>query len=459
MLQRYGPIVRLEPNQVAIGDPDLWEEMHRMGSGFRKTPFHEKLRIGPDHMLFSMTDVRQHAARRKLFARALTMDALRRNWEEQVRAKVELGIDQIKKEAGVGVADVHKWWRLLAGDVTALLSFGESFDMLESGGENENERYFAALENAGVSIVLRAVFPPLSFLARVLPWKKLKEIVNANEVITDKGTIAVTNLRATGLGRPNLFSNMLAEAEKVHDGGEREGNVLTDDAIRSEAAGFLLAGSDTTGAALTYVVWAVLKRPDLQRRLEEEVARLSPGFTDKDVEGLSLLNNVVDEVLRLYSPASGSVLRLTPPQGVTWHGCYIPPRTVVITQGWTLVRDETLFPDPERYVSPKGLFVTLSTVPRQLLTLPRSFDETRFENATEKQRRVAQPFGLGTRSCIGISLAKMEMRLATALFFRKCRGVKLSKNMTDDMMQQLMKFFTYPKGNKCEITLVEGLSQ
>lgn len=88
-----------------------------------------------------------------------------------------------------------------------------------------------------------------------------------------------------------------------------------------------------------------------------------------------------------------------------------------------------------------------------------SFDESRFENATEKQRRVAQPFGLGTRSCIGIHLAKIEMRLATALFFRKCRGIRMGNNMTDDMMEQLMKFFTIPKGNKMDVTFVEELSQ
>jgi len=50
----------------------------------------------------------------------------------------------------------------------------------------------------------------------------------------------------------------------------------------------------------------------------------------------------------------------------------------------------------------------------------------------------------------------MEMRLATALFFRKCKGAVLGQEMTDDMMEQLMKFFTYPKGNRCDITLYEG---
>jgi len=362
MLTKYGPVVRLEPNQIAVGDPDLWEEINRMGSPFRKTPFHEKLRIGPDHMLFSMTDVKQHSNRRRLFARALSMDALRKNWEPQVRAKVELCIDQIRAQAQHGVADVVRLFRLMAGDTIALLSFGQSFDMLENGVDSENE-YFKALEDAGVFIVLKDILPFLITLAPILPWKRLRQIVNADKLITEKGSIAVNNLRDKRLDRPNLFSNMLAAAEKGED------KLLSDGAIRSEAAGFLLAGSDTTGAAMVYVVWAVLKRPDLQKRLEDEVAALQPDFTDKDLEQLPLMNKVIEEALRLYNPASGSILRRAPPGGVTWHGYHIPADTIIVTQQWTLVRDEKLFPHAERYSSQRETQYSHGWGPDKVLTL------------------------------------------------------------------------------------------
>ncbi|KAK4447178.1 cytochrome P450 [Podospora aff. communis PSN243] len=430
---RYGPVVRLSPARVAINHTSAWEEIHRIGAGFRKTKFHESIVIGPEQMLFGIRDVKKHKERRKLFARALGMGVLRENWEYKVREKAELAVRRIREEAEKGRADVVKWWRLMAGDVIAFLSFGESFDLLEDAeGDNEEDKgdeYFKALDNAGVNILLDSLFP--KFLLRGLGrvWKGLGKIVFANDVITERGAVAVKNLREVGQGRPNLFSNMLAEADKA------ESVWLTDDAVRSEAAGFLLAGSDTTGMALTYMVWAVLRRPDLQRRMEAEVATLSPDFTDKDVEKLSLLNNVLDEVLRLYNPGSGNIIRDVPESGVTFHGHFIPSGVVISTQQWTMVRDDSLFPNAEE------------------------FDETRFEHATDKQRRVAQPFGIGTRSCIGIHLAKMELRLATALFFRECRGIKISKNMTEDMMIQRMKFFTYPKGNRCDITLVESLAQ
>ena len=349
MHQKYGPIVRVEPDRVSISDTSLWEEIHRMGSGFRKTDFHEKLRVGPDHMLFTIVDVRQHAARRRLFARALTMDTLRRNWESQIRAKVELCVAQIRGEAESGFADVCQWWRLMAGDVIALLSFGESFDLLENGRGSKNE-YFVALENAGVNLILSQVFPFLPLVAKLLPFKKLRDIMDANRVVTEKGSIAVRNLRSAHLDKANLFSNMLAEVDKAQDVVDRDADVscLSDDAVRSEAAGFLIAGSDTTAMSLTYMIWAILNKPDLQRRLEEEVAQLDPAFTDKDIEALPLLKQTMDEALRIYNPGSGPLLRRTPAEGVTWHGHFIPGGLNVSTQSWTMVRDESVFPDPER---------------------------------------------------------------------------------------------------------------
>jgi cytochrome P450 len=50
---------------------------------------------------------------------------------------------------------------------------------------------------------------------------------------------------------------MLAQSEAAAEKFE-----LTDDDIRKEASNFILAGADTTAITLTYLVWAVLKRPD-----------------------------------------------------------------------------------------------------------------------------------------------------------------------------------------------------
>jgi cytochrome P450 len=66
---------------------------------------------------------------------------------------------------------------------------------------------------------------------------------------------------------------------------------------------------------------------------------------------------------------------------------------------------------------------------------------------------------IGSRGCIGRHLAMMELRLAAALLFRECRGLRLCKSVTDDSMEQVMRVFTSSKGGKCEVTLVDDLAQ
>jgi cytochrome P450 len=89
---------------------------------------------------------------------------------------------------------------------------------------------------------------------------------------------------------------------------------------------------------------------------------------------------------------------------------------------------------------------------RHRLTRDR-FDETRFENPTPEMKAAYQPFGAGVRACLAPALARMELRLASAKFFRECRGARLAPDMTDDDMTQKMLFFVFPKGKKCNIVV------
>jgi cytochrome P450 len=80
-----------------------------------------------------MRDPHQHAARRRLFARAFSNNSLLTHWEPEIRQKTQLAVAKIKNDAQNGSADILKWWTLMATDVIAHLSFGESFRMLELG--------------------------------------------------------------------------------------------------------------------------------------------------------------------------------------------------------------------------------------------------------------------------------------------------------------------------------------
>ncbi|CAG9946384.1 unnamed protein product [Clonostachys rosea f. rosea IK726] len=135
--QRYGSVVRLPPNQLAFCDPDAFIAIHKIGGGFTKTQWYEDFSGGAGGIgigLCAMTDVKNHASRRKLFARAFSAASLRSNCEDVVKEKVEKTVSRIMIEArDTGEADIMKRRILTASDIIGQLSFGESFELPESG--------------------------------------------------------------------------------------------------------------------------------------------------------------------------------------------------------------------------------------------------------------------------------------------------------------------------------------
>ncbi|CAG9951321.1 unnamed protein product [Clonostachys rosea f. rosea IK726] len=426
--RKYGTVVRLSPDEVAISDLEAFSQIHKIGSGFIKSAWYDKLRFGREPGIFFMRNPHEHAVRRRLFARAFSNGSLLAHWEPEIRQKAELAVIKIKEDAQAGSADILKWWTLMATDVIAHLSFGESFCMLELGKFSKQTPYIDAIQAALLCGVVRNELSWIYPILRHLPLKSIGNIMNADSIVFDHGALAVGNMRSAndGLSTANLFSQMLSLA----DGQEKTG--ITDIAVRTEAGNLIVAGSDTTAVTLTYLIWAVLKQPHLQAALELEIGDLSPDLASEELKNAPLLNSVIEETLRLYGAAPGALPRVVPKKGLSVCGYFIPSGIVVSTQAYTLHRDPTVFQDAHK------------------------FDGYRFidkSQITAVQKTAMSPFGAGSRICIGLHLAWMELRLGAALFFRECRGAKLNHEMNDEMMEMDNRFLIAPKGHCCKIQL------
>lgn len=83
------------------------------------------------------------------------------------------------------------------------------------------------------------------------------------------------------------------------------------------------------------------------------------------------------------------------------------------------------------------------------------FDPDRFlpvEHRHDYTASAFAAFGGGARTCLGVHLAYMELRMAVAMFFRNCVGASLSLTAVDDM--DMINFFGIaPKGQRCHISL------
>lgn len=192
--------------------------------------------------------------------------------------------------------------------------------------------------------------PLVAFIGKLIPHPTTRELFMAGDYLDSYGKKVITNCKLPGSDKSSIFTQL--EADSRNQLGDGKGAPrLSELDLSIEAASFLLAGTDTTAFTLTCLVCAVLKQVAVQSALAEEVGRLEDNFTDAQLEELPFLEAVINETLRLYGPAAGSLPRVVPKGGAHLGGYFVPEDTTVSTQSWTLHRDATLWSDPERYVS------------------------------------------------------------------------------------------------------------
>ena len=195
--------------------------------------------------------------------------------------------------------------------------------------------------------------------------------------------------------RPTDLLDLLMAAEDAETGAR-----MNDRQLRDEVLTLLLAGHETTAAALSWTWWLLACHPGVDRRLGEQLAALSDGPIDAEALGRApLVGRVVHEAMRLYPPAWIVARRAEAADRIL--GVSIPRDHLVIVTPYATHRRPDLFPDPER------------------------FDPDRFDGATGPSatfdRFAYFPFGGGPRICIGNGFALMEAQILLATLRRRFR--------------------------------------
>ena len=162
--------------------------------------------------------------------------------------------------------------------------------------------------------------------------------------------------------------------------------------LRDHLITLLLAGYDTTAVSLAWAFRMIYSHPDALEKIRAELRDAFPsGEIDADgLEKLSYLDAAIKESLRLHPIVPFVVRRLTRPFSA---GGILYPAGVILAPSILLAhtRPEE-YPEPERFKPER--FLDRKPNPYAWL-----------------------PFGGGTRRCLGMFFALLEMRvvLATAL--------------------------------------------
>jgi cytochrome P450 len=150
----------------------------------------------------------------------------------------------------------------------------------------------------------------------------------------------------------------------------------------STIRGFLIAGNDTTAAAIANVLLVLATQPGLADELYPQI--------DND----RVMNRFVEEVLRMHPPVHG--LFRTAMKDTELSGTRVPAGSQLCVLYASANDDDTKFPEPRK------LDINRANVGANIT------------------------FGSGIHKCVGMSLARMEIKLAAQEFIRRLDNIRLA---------------------------------
>jgi cytochrome P450 len=318
-------------------------------------------------------------------ARATMMPAFHR---EQVAASVEAMIAEatpaIETLRSGEIVDIYGWMRRLAMRIAMRALLG--LDPDEAGkGAAAAEHFERALEFYGIDFALRFLRGPGS------PWRKML----ASRKVLDEIVFAEIAHRRSDPdpGRMDVLSLLL-------DVRDESGQGFSDREVRDQLMTLMFAGHDTSTSTLTFMMYELARRPDAIGKLQEEQDRVLGGETP-DIEKLErempYLDQVLDEVLRLYPPAWIGPRRAV--NEFEFNGHTVAEGAYLNYCSWASHRIPEFFPEPEAF-------------------RPERFTR---ERKAALPRGAYVPFGGGKRICIGKRFGQIEVKLVATMLLQRLR--------------------------------------
>lgn len=250
--RRYGPVVRLAPNEYSLDDPAAVKVIYGLGTTFTKGPWYTAsgLPFKKDWNMFQMPENDKHIAIRKKLAGLYTMSSLIK-MESQVDECIDVIETRFREFSRAGTAlDLQQWMQCYAFDVIGNITVAKRFGFLDAGRDDSN--------------IIRSLDFFLIYAARVGIYPELHKFLFIYGAAGIQGMVKIIKfVRAEmdkyTMNKPIGDNFFLARALKLH---REKPDYFTDTEVYNTAAANINAGSDTTGISLTAVMWNLLKHPE-----------------------------------------------------------------------------------------------------------------------------------------------------------------------------------------------------
>ncbi|EIW75950.1 cytochrome P450 [Coniophora puteana RWD-64-598 SS2] len=407
--REYGDLVYCRlfgQDTLVVGSESVARDLlERRSSNFSdKTMLGAAELLGLDRLSAFVPHTDHWRLHRRVFHQAIRQDAVARYRPAQLRAAHELCRNIfLAPRAYVEHLTLHAGAIILA-TVYGYDVSGRHDDAMLAIIERANEH----VTGNGTPFVF-AIFEAFPSLARIPKWLgpvgSLARLAHdSNKYVSDMVEVPFVWVRKTmSEGYTTVTSSMVSDSLRKFGDEDGAVDIETEKAIKGSAAAAFTAGTETTFAVIQIFILAMIRRPDVQRRLHAQLdAAVGSGSdgrlpTFEDRPQLPLLDAVLRETLR-WRP----VVPVNLPHGVSeddvYEGCFIPGGADVIVNTHAILHDSVLYPSPDTFNPDRFLDPSSGAL----------------DDTSAAWRRVSLAFGLGRRVCPGRHLAEGSIWAAMA---------------------------------------------
>ncbi|KAL2868893.1 cytochrome P450 [Aspergillus lucknowensis] len=394
--RKYGPIIRIAPNEVGISDPASIKEIYSINSGFTKTDFYAPWRASfarfPDH--FTSTDEKTHGQRRKIVNNIYSMSNIVKS-EPLINICTGLFMTRMDEFAERRqLVDLATWVQWYAFDVIGELYFSSMFGFMKQCSDVND--YIASLDTLLPVLCAASVMPTYiraPFLASGVLLGSVRKARKALGSIEQASANCVRERLQSEAKSEGAREDILGKLLDIHTNkGDQHNFNLTD--VQVEVYTGLFAGSDTTAAALSSILYHLLANPDVCAKLRNEIDEAStagklsyPHITYAEAMQLPYLMACCKEGMRMHPSVGLTLPRTAPPGGCQIAGQWFPGGLRVGVNAAVVHFDESIFGSDAKEYNPDRWFR---------------------EDAVNMDRHMFQ-FGGGSRTCIGKNISLCEI--------------------------------------------------
>ncbi|KAI0181795.1 benzoate 4-monooxygenase cytochrome P450 [Hypoxylon sp. FL1284] len=414
--EKYGPIVRVGPDEVSCAGPSDFKEVYgpRYGKGgpLARDPRNAMTKdtFGVPSMFHA--DVQEHAVIRRQLNPAFSEKASREQ-EPLVMRYIDSLIQKLRDASTRGEpVDLEKYTMWATFDIQGDLVFGEDiFKCIEK------EQWHPWISISMTYFTSGVYMQALNDISPWALWMWLrfftpKSIVDAQTYHLRKTLELVDKRMATGKTDHPDYMSFIASENKA-------GEMPTKEQMYANAQMLVMAGSETVATASATTVFLLLKNPHTMDRAKQEIRSTFASVQDitaTAVTQLPYLMAVIDESMRIWPPVATSFNpRAVSSGGCTVDGYFIPEGAGIGIHNHVVGRSGHYFRDAKKFVPERWLG-----------------DERYVSDA----RELFQPFSSGPLNCIGLTMGRMETRVIVA---------KLIYNFDVELMPESNSWLTNQK--------------